>query len=67
MNASMANHTTYNISRVGKGMDGGVGEVRRHVERLLLRLDFNGGFSKPRGTNSREQADAGILAQGGIV
>lgn len=48
-------------------MDGGVGEVRRHVERLLLRLDFNGGFSKPRGTNSREQADAGILAQGGIV
>ncbi|KAJ7631071.1 gamma-tubulin ring complex protein [Roridomyces roridus] len=39
VNASVANHTT-----VVKGTDG----VRRHVERLLLRLDFNGAFSKPR-------------------
>ncbi|KAH0591057.1 Gamma-tubulin complex component 4 like protein [Termitomyces sp. J132] len=48
MNASMANHTALNASRVGKGLDGGLGEVRRHVEHLLLRLDFNGGFSKRR-------------------
>ncbi|KAG5720302.1 Gamma-tubulin complex component 4 like protein, partial [Termitomyces sp. T112] len=46
MNANMANHTALNASRVGKGLDGGLGEVRRHVEHLLLRLDFNGGFSK---------------------
>ncbi|KAG6890001.1 hypothetical protein C0995_012961 [Termitomyces sp. Mi166 len=48
MNASMANHTTLNASRAAKGLDGGLGEVRRHVEHLLLRLDFNGGFSKRR-------------------
>ncbi|KAG6841773.1 hypothetical protein C0991_007102 [Blastosporella zonata] len=50
MNASVTNHTTFNVnvSRGAKGLDGGVGEVRRHVEHLLLRLDFNGGLSKRR-------------------
>lgn len=48
MNASMANYTTLNASRVAKGLDGGLGQVRRHVEHLLLRLDFNGSFSKRR-------------------
>ncbi|KAG5647754.1 hypothetical protein DXG03_008477 [Asterophora parasitica] len=48
MNGSMVNHTTFNISRAAKGLDGGLGEVRRHVERLLLRLEFNGVLSKRR-------------------
>lgn len=45
LNASMANMTAYNVSRAGKGLDSGQVDVRRHFERLLLRLDFNGGFS----------------------
>jgi hypothetical protein len=51
MNASVANATTLQRTSIrGKGTKGfeGEGEVRRHVERLLLRLDFNGAFSKPR-------------------
>jgi len=48
----LINMSTANISgfhsfikrRRGKGD----GEVRRHVERLLLRLDFSGEFSRPR-------------------
>lgn len=48
MNMSAANvsgfHTFIRQKRV-KAMEGD-GEVRRHVERLLLRLDFNGEFSK---------------------
>ncbi|EEB88025.1 hypothetical protein MPER_14385, partial [Moniliophthora perniciosa FA553] len=52
----MANHTTFNLSRVGKVMDG---EVRRHIERLLLRLDFNGGF-----TNLKWKKTGDILPQG---
>jgi len=44
-------------------------EVRRHVERLLLRLDFNGGFSTPKirlnvGSNDAPEE---ILKQGGLV
>lgn len=46
----------------------GFGETRRHVERLLLRLDFSGGFSKPQ---SAFEADAigtsEILRQGGLA
>lgn len=61
MNASLANYTTFNISRGAKGLDGGVGEVRRHVERLLLRLDFNSGFSK------RREKEGDILAEGGLA
>ncbi|KAF8899026.1 gamma-tubulin ring complex protein [Infundibulicybe gibba] len=56
------NHTTQNLSRGGKG-DAGT-RVQRHIERLLLRLDFNGAFSKPRG--SKEPVEVDILAAGGI-
>ena len=59
-----ASHTTFNISKGGKGVDGGIGEVRRHVERLLLRLDFNGGFSKSLGKKTK---DGDILGEGGLV
>ncbi|KAF9469850.1 Spc98 family-domain-containing protein [Collybia nuda] len=67
MNASTVNHTAGNFSKVAKGIDGEAGGVRRHVERLLLRLDFNGGFSRPRVYNSREEVDADILVQGGLI
>ncbi|KAJ7161434.1 gamma-tubulin ring complex protein [Mycena crocata] len=61
MNASIANHTTFNASKLGvKGIDTG---VRRHVERLLLRLDFNGAFSKGR----RRKRETGILSEGGLA
>jgi len=64
MNASLANYTSVNFSRGGRGLEGGVGEVRRHVERLLLRLDFNSEFSKRQGS----PAKAGdILGEGGIL
>ncbi|EAU92822.2 hypothetical protein CC1G_01867 [Coprinopsis cinerea okayama7 len=52
--SSVANHSTVNFSRTMKGLDKHVGDSRRHIERLLLRLDFNGGLSKPR---SEESAD----------
>ncbi|KAG1864714.1 gamma-tubulin ring complex protein [Suillus subalutaceus] len=47
----------------GKGSKGfeGEGEVRRHVERLLLRLDFNGAFSKPRAGASEWEGGIDIL------
>jgi gamma-tubulin complex component 4 len=61
MNATMANHTIFQRTFVrGKGFEGD-GEVRRHVERLLLRLDFNGSFSTPRATH-RDRED--ILGEG---
>ncbi|KAG6837663.1 hypothetical protein H0H93_004939 [Arthromyces matolae] len=60
LNTSVANQTTMNVSRVVKGLDGELGEVRRHVEHLLLRLDFNGGFSKRR--ESAEEQTKNILA-----
>ena len=41
-------------------------EARRHVERLLLRLDFNGRFSTPK-TVPICEGDEEILAEGGIV
>ncbi|KAH7930585.1 hypothetical protein BV22DRAFT_1139635 [Leucogyrophana mollusca] len=51
MNASLANASTFQRTLIrqkgAKGLEGD-GEVRRHVERLLLRLDFNGAFSKPQ-------------------
>lgn len=62
MNASLANYTSVNFSRGGAG---GVGEVRRHVERLLLRLDFNSEFSKRQG--SRAKVGGNILGEGGIL
>lgn len=57
MNASVANASTLQRTSIrGKGSKGfeGEGEVRRHVERLLLRLDFNGAFSKPRASASEQ-------------
>lgn len=33
-------------SRIGNDKTTENVDVRRHVERLMLRLDFNGGFSK---------------------
>lgn len=47
---SMANRSAVNMSRIDKNME----DSRRHVERLLLRLDFNGGLSKPRNNGSAE-------------
>ncbi|PIL31429.1 hypothetical protein GSI_06130 [Ganoderma sinense ZZ0214-1] len=75
-NASMTNTTGFGFHtfvrvRRGKRLEGDE-EVRRHVERLLLRLDFNGQFSKPssrrrgtRQTAAHEQED--ILKQGGLA
>lgn len=50
-----------------KGVEGVMGaDVRRHVERLLLRLDFNGGLS--RSSERRERDDEGdILKAGGLA
>ena len=52
----------------GKRLEGDE-EVRRHVERLLLRLDFIGEFSKHRvARNSRsKEGDEEILKEGGLV
>ncbi|KAF8665413.1 hypothetical protein AX16_000432 [Volvariella volvacea WC 439] len=61
LNGSMAHMTTLNISRAAKNGDGGAADVRRHIERLLLRLDFNGEFS------SVGKAPGNILAEGGLV
>ncbi|KAF9486445.1 gamma-tubulin ring complex protein [Pholiota conissans] len=45
ISASMMNQTT---SYTRAGLDGEREQSRRHVERLLLRLDFNGELSKPK-------------------
>ena len=60
--ASMVNQTTANVNLSRTRMlDGDTEHSRRHVERLLLRLDFNGGLSRPR---RKEATD--ILAEGGL-
>ncbi|KAL4070657.1 Spc98 family-domain-containing protein [Scleroderma citrinum] len=60
MNTSIVNASTFQRTFVrGKGFEG-EGEVRRHVEQLLLRLDFGGWFSKPKRAND----DGGMLASG---
>ena len=70
-NMSTANvssfHTSIRIRR-GKRLAGDE-EVRRHVERLLLRLDFNGEFSKQReGRRARRDGDGEeILKEGGLA
>ena len=48
LGASVMNQTTQNLSRTARGIDSERDNSRRHVERLLLRLDFNGELSKPR-------------------
>ncbi|KAI0652417.1 gamma-tubulin ring complex protein [Trametes meyenii] len=71
-NTSMANTTgfhTFVRARRGKRLEGDE-EVRRHVERLLLRLDFNGAFSNPRKKRRAGQGPQGsedILKQGGLA
>ena len=40
-------------SKDGKRSDK-IGEMRRHIERLLLRLDFNEEFSRRRGAKAGE-------------
>ncbi|KIL71450.1 hypothetical protein M378DRAFT_114588, partial [Amanita muscaria Koide BX008] len=63
INASLANYTTQSLSRAAKMID--FGDSRRLVERLLLRLDFNGGMSQPRPGGVKKDAD--ILAEGGLA
>jgi gamma-tubulin complex component 4 len=63
-NVSMTNYTTFNMSKVMKS-DGGMADVRRHIERLLLRLDFNGRFSDPRW--KKEGVRSRVLAEGGLA
>jgi gamma-tubulin complex component 4 len=65
-NASVANASTFNHTFIrpkgAKGFESD-GEVRRHVERLLLRLDFNGGFSVAK----RRAGGQEILKEGGLL
>ncbi|OSX66932.1 hypothetical protein POSPLADRAFT_1130645, partial [Postia placenta MAD-698-R-SB12] len=67
---SMANTTgfhTFLRPKRGRRLEGD-DEVRRHVERLLLRLDFNGGFSMPKtGGNAGSNDGEEILKQGGLT
>jgi hypothetical protein len=69
VNASIANassfHHTFIRRKGAKGLEGN-GEVRRHIERLLLRLDFNGGFSKAKLQKDRPADEEDILKQGGL-
>ncbi|KAF8167600.1 gamma-tubulin ring complex protein [Crassisporium funariophilum] len=64
--ASMVNQTTHNLSRTARGIDSDTDHSRRHVERLLLRLDFNGELSKPRKSKGGGQT-MDILAEGGLA
>ena len=59
-NLGVVHHAGDRSSRALKGLAGD-GEARRHVERLLLRLDFNGEFSRGR---RRQTSD--ILKEGGL-
>ncbi|TFK56723.1 gamma-tubulin ring complex protein [Heliocybe sulcata] len=73
MNKSVANTTVFQSTFIRAKAKGGAdsdGDVRRHVERLLLRLDFNGGFSAPKtgqrvGTAVNDGEE--ILKQGGLA
>ena len=69
LNMSTANTTgfhTFIRPRRGKGAAGDE-EVRRHVERLLLRLDFNGEFSTHRvGRRAGRDSEEEILKEGGL-
>ena len=66
MNASIANASSFQHTFIRrkdvKGLEGD-GEVRRHIERLLLKLDFNENFSK----KAVKEPEAGeILKLGGL-
>ncbi|KAF4622868.1 hypothetical protein D9613_002252 [Agrocybe pediades] len=62
LGTSMMNQTTNNFSKTARVLDGEVDQSRRHVERLLLRLDFNGELSKQRKSRTMD-----ILAEGGLA
>ncbi|KAJ3563587.1 hypothetical protein NP233_g8848 [Leucocoprinus birnbaumii] len=64
INASIANQSL--AQGALKNIGSAEAEARRHVERLLLRLDFNGEFSTPKSIPIRE-GDEEILVEGGIV
>lgn len=69
VNASIASafsfHHTFVRPKGAKGLEG-AGEVRRHIERLLLRLDFNGWFSKAKLKKDKQSEGENILKQGGL-
>jgi gamma-tubulin complex component 4 len=59
--------TTIIAGKNGKGNDA-EGDVRRHIERLLLRLDFNSAFSKPVPSAGEVLGEgANILKEGGLA
>jgi gamma-tubulin complex component 4 len=59
--------TTIIAGKNGKGNDA-EGDVRRHIERLLLRLDFNSAFSKPVPSAGEVLGEgANILKAGGLA
>lgn len=64
MNASIANQSL--VQGGLKNLGSTEAQTRRHVERLLLRLDFNGEFSAPKSTVGHASGK-GVLAEGGIV
>ncbi|KAF8592033.1 hypothetical protein K439DRAFT_1325212 [Ramaria rubella] len=67
----MNTSTTFQSSMRPKGLKtefpDGFGETRRHVERLLLRLDFSGGFSNSRNMAADTMNTGNILRQGGLA
>lgn len=63
MNMSSMLPTAFNMDRKRRE---GEGEVRRHIERLLLRLDFNGALSKWR-ADIETAASEGILKSAGLA
>lgn len=71
MNASVANANASSFIRTSiKGRGKGIekdGEALRHIERLLLRLDFNRTFSKPIVGFPSSVTSPNILREGGLV
>lgn len=67
--SSVGNLNAVNGSIRGKGRKSEHdGETRRSIERLLLRLDFNRKFSKPRfGENFEQIESSSILREGGLA
>ena len=67
MNTMRANATA-NTTGIRKRPDAEAeGEVRRNIEHLLLRLDFNSAFSQPVSKTMRFVDREGILREGGLV
>ncbi|OCB86154.1 hypothetical protein A7U60_g6743 [Sanghuangporus baumii] len=67
MNATVANVSSSLLRGKRKGLERD-GETRRHIERLLLRLDFNRMFSKPGFGEILPPAETlDILKEGGLA